>query len=252
MKKEIGTLLLLSAVLLSGCGTDKLATVTQGSGESPNKQVTTQPEQETDAKLIKASKNEEVKLYAAKETKNGAKGVTLNINGSQKDFDWKYPGDTGTEPQVFYTDVTGDGKEEAVVIIQTGRGTGLDNFDIHVVNAQDLSEIKVQSYEDIVASQIESHVAKNDDGTLAITVKTQGKEYNFNYNFDPAPDYIQDELGFGGTVIYALENQKIKLNISGSVGVSPTYVCEFNVTYKFDSAKNEFVVDQIEVEPIEK
>ncbi|KOY13050.1 hypothetical protein [Paenibacillus xylanivorans] len=251
MKKEIGTLMLLSVVLLLGCGSDKPATLTQGSGESPSKQVTTQPEPGTDAKLIETSENEKVKLYAIKEVGNVTEGIKLDINGNKKDFDWEVP-DTGTKPQVFYTDLTGDSKEEAVIIIQTGRGTGLDNYDIHVINAENLSEIKIQSYDDIVAEQIETHVAKNGDGSLAITVKTQGKEYKFDYGSDPAPDYSQDELAFGGVVIYALENQKIILNIPGSVGVSPTYVCDFNVTYKFDSVKKEFIVDQIEVEPIEK
>ncbi|WP_425607856.1 hypothetical protein [Paenibacillus amylolyticus] len=250
LKKEFGVVMVLIAALLSGCESDKPAMVMQNTGESSSKQVTAQPEKENDLKIIKASQNEEVKLYSIKETKNGIEGVTLNISGSQKDFDWKIP-DTGTEPQVFYTDLTGDGKEEAVIIIQTGKGTGLDNFDIHVVNSEDLTEIKVQSYEEIVAEQIETHVAKKGDGTLAISVKAQGKEHNFNYGFDPVPDHKQDSLGFGGVYIYFLENQKIKLNLVGSVGVSTTYVCEFNITYKFDSAENEFFADQIEVKPID-
>lgn len=243
-------MMVLIAALFSGCESDRTTTVTQGTVESSSKQVTAQPEKENDVKIIKASPNEEVKLYGTTETKNGIEGVILNISGSQKHFDWKIP-DTGTEPQVFYTDLTGDGKEEAIIIIQTGRGTGLDNYDIHVVNSEDLSEIKVQSYEEIVADQIETHVAKNGDGTLAISVKAQGKEYNFNYGFDPAPDHKQDSLGFGGVYIYFLENQKIKLNLGAAVGASTTYVCDFNVTYTFDSAKNEFVADQIEVRPIE-
>ncbi|MGG4145423.1 hypothetical protein ABEW34_20135 [Paenibacillus algorifonticola] len=244
MKRELGVMMLLSAVLLTGCGSES-ATVIQGSGESTSKQVTTQPEQDIDVKGIGASQNEKVKLYATTD------GLRMDINGIEEDFDWKFPGDTGTNPQVNYTDLTGDGKEEAIIIIQTGKGTGLNNYDIHVVNAEDFSEIKVQNYEDIVADQIDSHVAKNGDGTLAITVKTQGKEYNFNFDYDPAPDYKQEELAFGGVVIYTLENQKIKLNLSGSVGISPEYVCDFNITYKYDSAKNEFVADQIEVKPIE-
>ncbi|RAW16170.1 hypothetical protein DC345_11910 [Paenibacillus taichungensis] len=246
MKKELGVLMVLSVVLLSGCGSDKPTANPQDSGESPSKQVTTQPVHSMNEKLLGSSEDEKVKFY--KQTD----GVTLDINGNKKEFSWNVPVDTGTAPQVFYTDVTGDGKEEAVIIIQTGRGTGLNNYDIHVVNAEDLSEIKVQSYEEIVADQIETHVAKNGDGTLAISVKAQGKEYDFNYGFDPAPDYKQDSLAFGGVNIYSLENQKIKLNLGGSVGVSPTYVCDFNITYKFDSAKNEFLADQIEVKPIEK
>ncbi|WP_433748789.1 hypothetical protein [Paenibacillus amylolyticus] len=247
MKKEIGVLMLLCIVFLSGCGgSGNPASVMQGSGESPSKQVTTQPVQDTDAKLLGSSEDERVKFYTKTD------GVTLDVNGNKKDFSWNVPVDTGTPPQVIYTDVTGDGKEEAVVIIQTGRGTELNNYDIHVVSAEDLSEIKVQSYEEIVANQIETHVAKKGDGTLTISVKAQGKEYDFNYGFDPASDYKQDSLAFGGVNIYSLENQKIKLNLGGSVGLSPTYVCDFNITYKFDIAKNEFLADLIEVKPIEK
>lgn len=251
MKKEVRTLMLLSIFALSGCGLDKSKTVTQETVKDANEQVTTQSEQNNDTKLIGASDDEKVKLYALNEAKNEIKSVTLDINGKQKSFDWEIP-DTGTKPQLFYTDLTNDSKEEAVIIIQTGRGTGLDNYDIHIINAEDLSEIKVQSYEDIVANEIKSNVVKNDDGTLTITAKAQGKESKFDYDFDPAPDFNQDKLAFGGVVIYSLENQRIKLNIPGSVGVSPTYVVDFNITYKFDSTKNEFIVDQIEIIPIEK
>ncbi|NUU78020.1 hypothetical protein [Paenibacillus xylanilyticus] len=253
MKKEIGVWLLLGAVLLAGCDSVPSDVVPQKQIESTTNQVTTQPKQETDPTLnwLGSSEGEQVQLYDNKEAKNSPHKFTLEINGKTKDFDWYYLGDMGTDPQVFYTDLTGNGKEEAVVIIQTGRGTGLNNYEIHVVNADDFSEIRVQRYEEIVADHIESHVAKNGDGTLAIAVKAQGQAYNFDYDFDPAPDYDQDELGFGGVTIYRLENQKIRLNLSGSVGISPTYVCDFNVTYAYDHGKNEFIVDQIEVEPVE-
>ena len=46
------------------------------------------------------------------------------------------------------------------IIIQTGRGTGLNHYEIHVVNGEDLSEMNVQHYEDIVAHTIESTITK--------------------------------------------------------------------------------------------
>ncbi|MDN4604888.1 hypothetical protein P5G61_26925 [Paenibacillus sp. F6_3S_P_1C] len=253
MIKEIASLMLLSVVLLGGCQTESLGAVQQERVESPTKQVSTKPEQETNSKLklIGSSEDEKVKLYAVKETEDAIERVTLDINGRAKDFDWSISRHSGTEPQLFYTDLTGDGKEEAIIITQVGRGTGLDIYEIHVVNSDSLSEIKVQRYEDIVAEHIESRVSKNDDGTLAITVNSQGQEYNFNYDFDPAPDYHQDELAFGGVVIYTLDNHKIKLSLPGSIGISPTYVCDFNITYTFDKVDNEFIVDQIEVKPVE-
>jgi len=109
-----------------------------------------------------SSANKEVKLY-----KKGD-GVKLEFNGKMKDFNWNNPDDTGTESQVFYIDMTDDGDEEAVIILQTGRGTGLDNYDIHVVD-QDLQEIKVPHYEEIVAQHMESNVVKKDFETLNIT-----------------------------------------------------------------------------------
>lgn len=253
LKKEIASLILLSAVLFGGCQTESLGAVHLEQVVSPTKQVTTKPEQETNSKLklIGSSEDEQVKLYAIIETEDAIERVTLDINGRTKDFDWSISHYSGTEPQLFYTDLTGDGKEEAVIIIQTGRGTGLDNYEIHVVNSDNLSEIKVQRYEDIVAEHIKSRISKNDDGTIAITVISQGQVGNFNYDFDPAPDYHQDELAFGGVVIYTLDNHKIKLSLPGSIGISPTYVCDFNITYTFDKADNEFIVDQIEVEPVE-
>ncbi|MEK5035202.1 hypothetical protein MKY96_27470 [Paenibacillus sp. FSL R7-0302] len=48
LKKELGLLMLLSTILLSGCGGDKPATVTKGTGDLPSKQVITQPEQNKD------------------------------------------------------------------------------------------------------------------------------------------------------------------------------------------------------------
>ncbi|MGE7688395.1 hypothetical protein ACQKMI_04200 [Lysinibacillus sp. NPDC097214] len=250
MKKEMGTLLLLSAVMFSGCSPDNKEDTTQeqGSGETPSEQVTTQQ----DAKLIGTSENKEIKLYEA------TNGVKLDFNGKEKDFNWSFD-NSGVlnPPQVFYTDVTGDGNEEAVIIIHTGKGTELDNYNIHVVN-KDFTEIKVPEYEEIVANHIESKVVKKDDGTLGIAVKAQGKEFNVDYDANPEPklELEKDELGFGAITIYYLENQKIKLHLAASAfpkldgRVSQTFVADFFITYKFDSAKNEFMVDQIEVKPI--
>lgn len=72
----------------------------------------------TDATLMGTSEEGVVKLYAKEEVKHGYEGIILEINGQQKNFDWSIP-NTGTDPQVFHTDLTGDGEEEAIIIIQT-------------------------------------------------------------------------------------------------------------------------------------
>ncbi|MNW25006.1 hypothetical protein D3C74_17380 [compost metagenome] len=247
---KVGAVFMLGAVILSGCGSQEVAPIAPEPEESPSKKVSMQLEQENHDEWIAASADRQVRLYAEEEAEHAIEGVILEINGVQKEWDWRIP-NTGTDPQVFYTDLTGDGQEEAVIIIQNGRGTGLSTYEIHVVDAKDATEIQVQGYEDIVAEQIESHITQQDDGTLGITMKTQDQEYKLEYPLDAATTVEQEKLFFGGVVIYSLEGQKIKLNIPGSVGVSPIYVCDVNVVYKFDGAKNQFVVDQIEVEPVQ-
>ncbi|MDO7906726.1 hypothetical protein Q5741_09855 [Paenibacillus sp. JX-17] len=63
MKKVLGVLMVLSFVLLSGCGgSGKSATDTRGSGEFPSKQVTTQQNND-DCTLERTSLDSETENY---------------------------------------------------------------------------------------------------------------------------------------------------------------------------------------------
>ncbi|CAM4509190.1 hypothetical protein P4H94_13465 [Paenibacillus macerans] len=251
MKKEIGVLI-TSVVLLAGCSSDKPATVTQGAGESPSKQVTTQPEQETNAKLLGSSENKNVKLYETTD------GVIVDVNGSQKKFDWRILKGV-SKPRVSYVDLTGDGKEEVVVILVTGHGTNLGTNEAHVLNGENLSEIKVQNVEEILAD-LENEVKQNGN-ELLIKAKAQGKEYKFSKNVSELPlahkadDKFENKLYFGDMILNDLKDQQLIVNIGGYVypinRALPDHVCTVHVTYKYDQVLNEFVADQIEVTPDE-
>lgn len=251
MKKKVYAILLSSVVLISACSSDNTDSKTQEVSNSSGDTIPTQQEQKNIGELLNVSENEEVKLYVSEEDEEGYMGVTLEINGNQKGFDWDIPKvGTGEPPQLIYTDLTGDGEEEAVVIINTARGTELSEFDIHVIDAEYFSLLKVPTYEDI-SKEIASNVTKNDDGKLSIQVKTQGEEITLNHNLNPEQQIPQDELEFGGVVTYYVEEQKIKLHLPGSVGAYPTYVADFTITFKYDNSKNEFVINNIDVKPIE-
>lgn len=245
MNKKIGVILLLSTFLLLGCNSYG-SEIVNGSAKNPSKQViTTQPKQDSTKKITWSSKNNEVRLTPVKVSKYGYDGVTVQVNNVKKKFDWSFH--SLDEPQVLYADVTGDGNKEAVIMMNIGKGTGLSINEIHVLNSKDLSEIKVQNYEEIVAERIETHVT-NHGGKLAIQVKAQGKETKFSYD-SGLQDLNQDKLYFGGIVYYQLEKQKITSMLAASVGISPEYVCDIHITYKYEKAKNEFIAEKIEVIP---
>ncbi|WP_410767902.1 hypothetical protein [Fontibacillus sp. BL9] len=255
LKKELGLLMLLSAVLLSGCTPENSGKSVQESDVSPlNNQVTMQPEQEISRKTTESEQNnktwssedDKVKITPVKLDKYGtAEVVSVEINGVKKEYNWSM----AEEPRIFYCDVTGDNKPEAVIILNLGRGTDTSIDELHVLNSEDLSEIKVPDYEEIVADYIETNVAKNADGNLTIQVKVQGKDHEFNYDADPDVE-VDEKLLFGGVVNYSFENQKIMARISGSIAPTgaPIYLCDFQITHKFDRLKNEIIVDQIQFE----
>ena len=252
MKKEVGVMMLLSVVLLSGCGPDRPAMDAQGASESPGKQVATQPERDTDAKLLGSSENKNVKLYETTD------GVIVDVNGSQKKFDWRILKGV-SKPWVSYVDLTGDGKEEVIVILVTGHGSNLGTNEAHVLNGENLSEIKIQKVEEIVAD-LETEV-KQSGNELLIKAKAKGKEFKFSKNVNELAlahepdDKFENKLYFGDIILHDLKDQKLTVNIGGFVipinGVLPDHVCTFHVTYKYDQALNEFVADQIEVIPDE-
>jgi len=247
LKKGIGfaAWLLSAAFVFSGCASDKPASGSQDVKQS----VTSSMEKEQEpSKLLSASENGEVELF---ETTNG---VIVDVNGSQKKFDWKILKGV-SNPQVFYVDLTGDGKEEAVIIMVTGYGTELDTNEAHILNGENLAEIKIQSVEEILAG-IETEVNQKGD-ELLIKTTAQGKEYKFSKKIselalahDP-DDQFENKLYFGNVILNNVKDQKLTVNIVGSVrpidGVLPDYVCTVHVTYKYDQALNEFAADQIQI-----
>lgn len=251
LKKEIAVLMVICTVFLSGCVATDNRSSDQGASNISSNPVTMQPvnnkknAQSERENITWSSENNEVTMVPIKKNKYGTpEVVSVEINGVKKEFYWT----VAEEPRIFYTDVTHDSKPEAVIITNIGRGTGVSIDELHVLNSEDLSEIKFPGYEQIAADYMESYITKKDSGKLEIKVTALGKDYAFSYEVDSGI-HVQDKLFFGGTVIFALKDQKITLNLPGSIGISPIYICDFPITYKFDSSKNEFVVDQIKVEP---
>lgn len=238
-------LVVSSVFLLVGCSANQQEN-SQKDENSSTEQLTMEPEHEAKKGSIWSSEHNEVQLTPKTKVSDGFSGVTVAVNNVEKEFNWDFT--TITEPQVYYTDLTGDGKKEAVVIINTGKGTGLTIDEVHVLNSEDLSEINVQPFEEIISNHFESHITKRGEN-LDIQVSVQGIEQHFNVVAQD-PNVEQDHLNFGGVVYYKLANQALTLVLGASVGVSPQYVGDVYITYQFDETKNEFLAHQMKFVPI--
>lgn len=246
LKKEFGIVVLSSILWLVGCSDHQENS--QKNENSSTEQMSMQPKQEAKESIMWSSENNEVQLTPKTKVSDGFSGATVAVNNMEKEFNWDFT--SITEPQVYYTDLTGDGKKEVVVIINTGRGTGLTTEEVHVLNSEDLSEINVQPFEDIISNHFGSHITKKGEN-LDIQVIVQGTEQHLNVVAqDPLVE--QEHLNFGGVVYYKLDNQKLTVVLGASVGVSPQYVGDVYITYQFDEAKNEFLAHQMKFVPLYK
>lgn len=244
LKKEFGIFVLSSILLLVGCSDHQENS--QKDQNSSTEQLIKHPKHEAKGGSIWSSENNEVQLTPKTKVSDGFSGATVAVNNVEKEFNWSFT--SITEPQVYYMDLTGDGKKEAVVIINTGRGTGLTIDEVHVLNSEDLSEINVQPFEEIISNHFESHITKKGED-LDIQVVVQGTEQHLNV---VAQDLHveQEHLNFGGVVYYKLDNQKLTVVLGASVGVSPQYVGDVYITYQFDENKNEFMAHQMKFVPL--
>ena len=240
MKKPFVSLVLAGVLLLSGCSTNKARVVSPITEALTDTQIDTVSSHPVKHRLIGASPNKEVKLYALQESKGTVTRILLDIHGKQKAWNWEAI-DTGTPLQVMYTDLTGDQQEEAVIMINTGRGTELDTYDVHVIRTSDLTEIPVPDAVQVAEQETNSTIRKQGD-RLNITVDIHGKKYTVTY---PAEDDAYfDQLRYGSISIYSIHNHQLTATVSGNYHIA-MFAGDVKITYRYDSASQRFKPDQL-------
>ncbi|MFP4975973.1 copper amine oxidase N-terminal domain-containing protein [Paenibacillus sp. CN-4] len=182
--------------------------------------------------LAAAGPAKEAKLFAASKQGSIYKGFVLELEGKRYRYDWEVPRMVSREPSLYYADIDGDSRKEAVVVLITGYGTGLHTEEIHVVDPATGKERPVTPPEAAADRLIDSTIAA-DGEDLKITVKVKGKEpvevripgmggdYKFNDN---------GKLGFGGITYYSVEEGRLIAKSAGSFGFAQ-YAGDFRFVY---------------------
>ncbi|WP_339269798.1 copper amine oxidase N-terminal domain-containing protein [Paenibacillus sp. FSL K6-1330] len=199
-----------------------------------------------------AEENRDVKLYPVSATKYGRyEGMVVEVEGRKQVFkDWN-GGDGMRKPVLQYQDVTGDGKPEVVVFYVNGTGTGLYMGEMHVVDAETLKEIPIESLEQAVSSHVQSNIENYADH-FVIKLWIDGKEYVERIEDDSKDkSYLNDKVGFGAVVRHKLAEGQLVTEAAGSI--SPAgFAGDLQITYRFQEELNRFVVDGIEYSSLEE
>lgn len=193
-----------------------------------------------------AEENPAVKLYPVSATKYGRyEGMVVEVEGRKQVFaDW-YGGDGTRKPMIQYQDLTGDGKPEVVVFYVDGTGTGVYIGVMHVVDAETLKEIPIESLEQAVSSYVQSSIEKFAD-YINVKVVIDGKETVQRIEDDSKDkSYLNDKVGFGAVVRHSIVEGQLVTLAAGSI--SPAgFAGDLKLMYRFQKDLNRFVVDDIQ------
>ncbi|MGW8958337.1 copper amine oxidase [Paenibacillus sp. NPDC055715] len=206
------------------------------------------PETVQSPPLAVAPEDSSVKLYVEEPPSQGLfRTAMLEIGQQRRTFAWSGSADIATAPQLYYSDVNGDGIREAVVILTRASGTGVELQELHIVNAQTMDEYAVESAADAVSRRVHSSVELRDHNQqvhIAVTID------GITHTLDPKasafyddPAHFTDRLDFSSVVMYDAEQPPLRATVSGSV--SPTeFVGDLELKYVYEHG-------QFRVGPIE-
>lgn len=151
-------------------------------------------------------------------------GITVFYKEQMQHFDhWWNTANETYYPEVWVTDLTGDGEEEIAILLTTGYGAGYLETEMKVLD-NTLTEIPVLDpvsfAEDLVSTTLEQT-----DESRTYTLELNGEERTFVYDEDASGLWF-DTAVFGNIIRYQLEDDTIYAEIPAqiSVGIFPLSV----------------------------
>lgn len=189
-------------------------------------------------KVIGEIREKNIYLFGKEGEKAGYEKIIVQGNRSKKEFDWKSVMNT---PTISLSDLNNDGKEELIIILTTGYGTGFLEQKIHVVNLENMGEYEVQSPVDIARSNIKVSLCSE---KVIFSLNEKEVSYSIKDKIKTTAEEEFKNLTYGTFITYYLEDNKIKAKIDAAI--SPDFsLAEFEISYKF--SEEGFVLDELKV-----
>ncbi|KAB2328549.1 hypothetical protein F7731_25340 [Cytobacillus depressus] len=238
-------LLLVLLFLLVGCMNNNKTTSKQ---EIPNmeKSGTNEPQnelvKEEDYQVVASSNEEDVTIYAKE-----MDGLYYNFKIDYKDISFKEPfwmnvTNPSYAPQIIVEDIDGNGTEELIIILTLGYGTGTLKQEVHVYHIENnFSEVLVDNPMAIVFKNVKATLLPN-EAKISIADK------QVTVDFEVEPEYLNNEVGFGGIINYYVKDNQLIANIGTQV--SPAGFIG-NVVIKYEYRDKMYQAKSIEFQTIE-
>jgi hypothetical protein len=182
-------------------------------------------------KLVAEIPSSNIKLYYVKDDKDFGmyEGFILQINSGEKYFRWENVNNNTTyAPQLTLADLDKDGKEEIIVQLCKGYGTGVYDGEVHVIRQEFFDEVLVEN--PIIILHKNKITLKEFPEHFEVTLKH--KKITINKKGRLTPPYSKIGIGWGNdNTRYEVKNNTLFARVPLGIGV--TSAGEFVVKYKF-------------------
>ena len=205
----------------------------------------TNPKKQTQTE--ETSDNVEIYLNKKNDYSGMYEEVVVKTKDNEKAFSWKNVYNPTYEPVTVTADVDNDNKDEIIIMLTTDYGTGVHIQDIHVLNAEGLTELNIQDPLEALNYAVKSSINIIGDKVNA-TVRWYGISIEKSYDKSFSDNWFE-EVSFGSHIEYKVEDSRIVAYISGAVSPSEfpfTAVLRYDEKLKItniDVVDNEAIVE---------
>lgn len=200
--------------------------------------------------IVSRNDKENIILYA-KKMDGLYRGFKIDFKGGiyTRPF-WNSQTNPTYAPQIFYNDINNDKKEELIITLTTGYGTGLLWEDVHVFDTQDhqLNEVIVDNPLAVIKKNVKTRLT-----TEKAEIIVDDKEWTVDLiPFKIQSENLFDDIGFGSIIDYEVVNNTLMVRVSGQL-TPAMFVGDVIITYEYqDKMYQAKTIDFIPYHSIEK
>ncbi|SCC33309.1 hypothetical protein GA0061094_4050 [[Bacillus] enclensis] len=180
--------------------------------------------------IVSQDKNENITLYG-KKTNGLYRGFKIDFKGEiyTKPF-WISEISPSFPPQIFYSDINTDEKEELAITLTKGHGTGVLIEDVHVFHTIDngLCEVIVDNPLAIINKSVKTKLSNQE-----AEIQIEKRKYKVDLLlFGVNPENLFEDISFGSIIDYEVMNHNLMVKVTGQI--SPAmFIGDIIITYEY-------------------
>lgn len=182
--------------------------------------------------IVSRNNKENITLYGKK--MNGLyRGFKIDFKGRiyTRPF-WNSETSPTYAPQIFYIDINKDQKDELIITLTTGHGTGLLWEEVHVFDTLDnrlnVDEVIVDNPLAIINNNVKTKLSNE-----KAEIHVGDTEYKVDITpFEIKPENLFDDIGFGSIIDYEVINNNLMVRVSGQI-TPAMFVGDIIITYEY-------------------